>query len=215
MSEQTSSPPENAAPAANQEQPSAAPEQGLTGTDPSVPVPAPPAPPVPAEADASATNTPETSSANTSTTASANSTTADLSNLTQTITNASGTSASKSLEPSAAESSPAKSVSAKSHKSSTSHKTHTSPANGGQTRATSSHRRKRQKLGELDLSTAKIGFIGAGKMAESTINGLIHYGEYLINSLELFLSGCQASYPLGTSSSPATANELLFDDQFD
>lgn len=43
------------------------------------------------------------------------------------------------------------------------------------------------KLGELDLSTAKIGFLGAGKMAESTINGLIHYGEYLIKTIELYL----------------------------
>ena len=48
-------------------------------------------------------------------------------------------------------------------------------------------RRKRMKLGELDLSTAKIGFLGAGKMAESTINGLIHYGEYLLSSIEQLL----------------------------
>ena len=49
------------------------------------------------------------------------------------------------------------------------------------------------KLGELDLATAKIGFLGAGKMAESTINGLIHYGEYLLSSLENVLAsstGC-------------------------
>lgn len=37
--------------------------------------------------------------------------------------------------------------------------------------------RKRLKLGELDISKARIGFLGAGKMTESTINGLIHYAK--------------------------------------
>lgn len=55
-------------------------------------------------------------------------------------------------------------------------------------------KRKRIKLGELDLSTAKIGFLGAGKMAESTINGLIHYGEYLLETLEA-LFGCSMMQP--------------------
>lgn len=59
--------------------------------------------------------------------------------------------------------------------------------------ANSSHRRKRQKLGELDLSQARIGFLGAGKMTESTINGLIHYGEYLLSSILLLLTNCQES----------------------
>lgn len=56
----------------------------------------------------------------------------------------------------------------------------------GEEKKTSSapSRKKRIKLGELDLSTARIGFIGAGRIAESTINGLIHYGEYLVDTLE-------------------------------
>lgn len=124
--------------------------------------------------------------ASTATEASTNSTTADLSNLAQTV-------------PSGGAKSPAD----KSAVSAASSRSHRSPASGTRSttgghseraeskspstpKASGQGKRKRMKLGELDLSTAKIGFLGAGKMAESTINGLIHYGEYLINTIEFY-----------------------------
>lgn len=120
--------------------------------------------------------------------ASANSTQADLSNLTQTVTGGGG--ARSSPEKSASSPKPQRSpgagtrstTGAATHKSQekTESKSPSTPKRGQQ-------KRKRMKLGELDLSTAKIGFLGAGKMAESTINGLIHYGEYLIESIQLYL----------------------------
>lgn len=64
--------------------------------------------------------------------------------------------------------------------------------------------KKRIKLGELDLTTARIGFLGAGKIAESTINGLIHYGEYLLQSIELLLT-CEQDNQLSSG----------YDNQFD
>lgn len=38
-------------------------------------------------------------------------------------------------------------------------------------------KRSRRKLGDLDLAVAKIGFIGAGKMAQCIIEGLINHGK--------------------------------------
>ena len=35
------------------------------------------------------------------------------------------------------------------------------------------------KLGQLELTNAKIGFIGAGALAESIIHGLIQYGKLI------------------------------------
>lgn len=127
--------------------------------------------------------------ASAATDASAASTSADLSNLTQTVQGGGGarSPSEKSTSSPKTQRSPSASgakstTGAAAHKSQekTESKSPSTPRKGQQ-------KRKRMKLGELDLSTAKIGFLGAGKMAESTINGLIHYGEYLIESIELYL----------------------------
>ena len=47
-------------------------------------------------------------------------------------------------------------------------------------------KRVRKKLGQLDLETAKIGFVGAGKIAQCIIEGLINYGK--ISPSKIFVS---------------------------
>lgn len=87
-----------------------------------------------------------------------------------------------------ASSPPAKSASAKgSAKSSRSSpgSTATAPAPSTKRGGSAGTRPRGQKLGQLRIDEAKIGIIGAGKMADALVQGLIHYGKIQANKIHV------------------------------